>query len=81
MYLLNYHGSPEKVALYIILLYIVIGKVQFYLFADWSKPYHVPVHKMSCSLRALPRRQPVHNETFIDRSIIKWVQYVYACQP
>jgi hypothetical protein len=26
---------------------------------------------------ALPRRQPVHNETFIDLSIIKWVQY--AC--
>ena len=27
--------------------------------------------------RALPRRQPVHNETIIDGSIIKWVQY--AC--
>jgi hypothetical protein len=30
-----------------------------------------------CSLRALRRRQPVHNEIFIGRSIIKWVQY--AC--
>jgi hypothetical protein len=39
--------------------------------------YHGPVHKTWCSPLALPRRQPVHNETFIDRSIIKRVQY--AC--
>jgi hypothetical protein len=41
------------------------------------KTVHAPVHKRSCSLHALPRRQSVHIETFIDRSIIKWVQY--AC--
>ena len=28
--------------------------------ADWSKPYHVPVHKTSCSLLAL-MRGPVNN--------------------
>jgi uncharacterized protein YifN (PemK superfamily) len=36
------------------------------------------VHKTSCSLHALARRQPVHNETFIDRSIIKWVQCAWV---
>jgi hypothetical protein len=45
MYLLIYHGSPEKVALYIILLYIVSVKV---LLADWSKPYHVPCSLTAC---------------------------------
>ena len=29
------------------------------MFADWSKPYHVPVHKTSSSLHALARRRPV----------------------
>jgi hypothetical protein len=42
-----------------------------FLFADWSKPYHVLVHKTSCSLRALARGQPVNNEAIIDRSKIK----------
>ena len=53
-----------------------------FLFADWSKPYHVPVHKTSCSpscsLHALARGQPVHNETIIDRSIKEWVQLACA---
>jgi hypothetical protein len=44
---------------------------------ETSAEERLPVHKTPCSLRALPRRQTVHNETFIDRSIIKWVQY--AC--
>ena len=32
-----------------------------FLFADWSKPYHVQAHKTSCSLLALMRGQPVNN--------------------
>jgi hypothetical protein len=42
--------------------YIVSVKVQFFcLPIGQNRIYHVPVHKMS--LRALPRKQPVHNET------------------
>ena len=51
--------------------YIVSVKVQFiYLFANWSKLCHVPVHKTSCSATG-----PQSNIYW--PSIIKWVQY--AC--
>ena len=36
-----------------------------FLFADWSKPYHVQAHKTSCSLLALMRGQPVNNSIYL----------------
>jgi hypothetical protein len=50
--------------------YIVSVKVQFLC---------LPIGQNRVTCRSTKRhvRQPVRNETFIDRSIIKWVQY--AC--
>ena len=46
-------------------VFIIYSKCQSSssLFADWTKLYHVPVHKTSCSLHALARGQPVNNKT------------------
>ena len=50
--------------------YIVSVKVQFFC---------LPIGQNRVTCRSTERhvRQPVRNQTFIDRSIIKWVQY--AC--
>ena len=50
--------------------YIVSVKVQFFC---------LPIGQNRITCRSTKRhvRQPVRNQTFIDRSIIKWVQY--AC--
>jgi hypothetical protein len=59
-----------------------------FLFAGWSKPYHVPVHKTSCSaLQALARVQPVNNKTGSEARGVrvnqqsKNVSKVSACLP
>jgi hypothetical protein len=53
-----------------LLCYIVSVKVQFFC---------LPIVQNRVTCRSTKRhvRQPVRNQTFIDRSIIKWVQY--AC--
>jgi hypothetical protein len=43
-----------------------------FLFADWTKPYHVPVHKTSCSLYALVKK-PVNKETIMMFVMLLWV--------
>jgi hypothetical protein len=63
----------DKSLIHVISKIIICSKCQrsIFLFANWSKPYHIPVHKMSCSPHAFARGQPVNNETIIGRSIIR----------
>jgi hypothetical protein len=64
---------PFPTLVYNQICYIVSVKVQFFC---------LPIGQNRVTCRSTKRhvRQPVRNETFIDRSIIKWVQ-THACQP
>ena len=61
---------PHFGASYNYICYIVSVKVQFFC---------LPIGQNRITCRSTKRhvRQPVRNQTFIDRLIIKWVQY--AC--
>jgi hypothetical protein len=65
-----YFPFHYKIPLHILYCYIVSVKVQFFC---------LPIGQNRVTCRSTKRhvRQPVRNQTFIDRSIIKWVQY--AC--
>ena len=59
MLLINLQKLRNNMFLNIINIFIIIiySKCQssIFLFADWTKLYHVPVHKTSCSLHVLVR--------------------------
>ena len=61
--------------------YIVSVKVQFFCLPIGQQLQTIsragPQNRIMCRSTKHHVWQPVHNETFIDRSIIKWVQY--AC--
>jgi hypothetical protein len=62
--------SSNWIFMYKLICYIVSVKVQFFC---------LPIGQNRVTCRSTKRhvQQPVRNQTFIDRSIIKWVQY--AC--